>query len=57
MYVSYGLGIPIIALFTPYAWPLWRLVLVAWVGFLSLVPLVFRYSRILRIHFDPAIDP
>ncbi len=63
MYVSYGLGIPLIALFTFLAWlvrphwEIWQLVLVAWVVFLPLVPLVFRYSRILWIHFDRAIDP
>jgi uncharacterized protein (DUF983 family) len=63
MYVSYALGIPLIALFTFLAWliwrdaPIWRLVLLAWLVFLPLVPLVFRYSRILWIHLDRAIDP
>lgn len=63
MYLSYALGIPIIAVFTLIAWliwrdwPIWRLVLVAWVAFLPLVPWVFRASRVLWIHFDRAIDP
>jgi len=63
MYVSYALGIPLIGLFTLLAWlvrptwQIWQLVLVAWLFFLPLVPLVFRYSRILWIHFDRAIDP
>jgi O-antigen ligase len=63
MYVSYALGIPLIALFTFLAWlvrrdwPIGQLVLAAWLAFLPLVPLVFRYSRILWIYFDRAIDP
>lgn len=63
MYFSYALGIPIIALLTLAAWlvlpgwHLWQLVLVAWVLFLPLVPLVFRYSRALWIHFDRYFDP
>jgi uncharacterized protein (DUF983 family) len=63
MYVSYGLGIPIIALFTLLAWlvlprwQLWQLVLVAWLAFLPLVPPVFRWSRVLWIHLDRALDP
>jgi hypothetical protein len=62
MYVSYGLGIPAICLFTLVfwlifpTWQIWRLVLAAWVVFLPLVPWVFRYSRILWIYFDRAID-
>jgi uncharacterized protein (DUF983 family) len=63
MYFSYALGIPIIALFTLVAylarpsWHLWQGVLVAWAAFLPLVPAVFRYSRVLWIHFDQFFDP
>ena len=63
MYFSYGLGIPIIALLTLIVylirpgWHLWQDVLIAWVAFLPLVPAVFRYSRVLWIHFDRYIDP
>lgn len=63
MYFSYGLGIPIIALGTLLgkflfpAYPLHWIVLVAWIAFLPLVPAVFRYSRVLFIHFDRYFDP
>ena len=62
MYVSYGLGIPIIALFTLVVWlcapqwPLWQKVFVAWLAFVPLAPLVYRFSRVAWIHFDRAID-
>jgi hypothetical protein len=63
MYFSYGLGIPLIALFTLLvyllrpSWALWQDVLVAWVVFLPFVPAVFRYSRVLWIHLDQYFDP
>jgi uncharacterized protein (DUF983 family) len=63
MYFSYGMGIPIIALLTLFAyllWPHWHLyqhVLVAWVVFLPLAPFVYRYSRIFWLHFDRYFDP
>ena len=63
MYFSYALGIPIIALFTLVAylllprWHLYQHVLLAWAAFLPLVPAVFRYSRVLWIHFDRYFDP
>lgn len=63
MYFSYALGIPIIALLTlgfylllP-SWQLWQLILLTWLAFLPLVPAVFRYSRVLWIHFDRYFDP
>ncbi|AGA25652.1 DUF983 domain-containing protein [Singulisphaera acidiphila] len=64
MYFSYALGIPIIAagvllgklLLVPH-WPLHWITLVVWVCFLPLAPAVFRYSRILFIHFDRYFDP
>lgn len=63
MYFSYALGIPIIAagtilgklLFPAYA--LHWILLAVWVAFLPLVPVVFRYSRVLFIHFDRYFDP
>ncbi len=62
MYFSYALGIPIIALGTLIVWlvarwPLHWAVLVVWVAFLPLVPLIFRLSRAIFIHFDRYFDP
>ena len=63
MYFSYALGIPILALGTLVAWlllprwPLIWLVGLAWLVFLPLVPAVFRYSRVLFLHFDRMFDP
>ncbi len=64
MYFSYALGIPILAavviagkLWLVPAWPLHWVLLAAWVAFLPLVPAVFRYSRVLFIHFDRFFDP
>ena len=64
MYFSYALGIPIIAagvllgklLLVP-TWPLHWIVLAVWLAFLPLAPAVFRYSRVLFIHFDRYFDP
>jgi uncharacterized protein (DUF983 family) len=64
MYFSYALGIPMIAagvllgklLIVP-AWPLHWILLATWVAYLPLVPAVFRYSRVLFIHFDRYFDP
>lgn len=62
MYVSYALGIPTILvgvligkLLLP-SWPVHWVLLLSWLVFLPLVPLVFRYSRGLWMHFDRAID-
>lgn len=63
MYVSYGLALPIVftlAMALSFVFPSWsfeRVIAVAAVLFLPSVPLVFRYSRILWIHFDRAVDP
>jgi uncharacterized protein (DUF983 family) len=64
MYFSYGMGIPLIAagvllgkyLVVP-SWPLHWIILAVWIAFLPLVPAVFRYSRVLFIHFDRYFDP
>lgn len=64
MYFSYALGIPIIAaalflgmyvLFP--SWPLPLTLLFAWAVFLPFAPAIFRYSRVLFIHFDRYFDP
>jgi uncharacterized protein (DUF983 family) len=63
MYISYALASVIIAAayFTTAAlfptWPGLLLVLVACLVYLPLVPIVFRYSRVLWIYFDRAADP
>ncbi|MBX6314180.1 MAG: DUF983 domain-containing protein [Isosphaeraceae bacterium] len=63
MYFSYTLGMILIALFMLLAYlifPHWRLYqhfLLAWVAFLPLVPAVFRYSRVMWLHFDRYFDP
>lgn len=62
MIVSYAIGVPLLALLSVLVlwltrWPvLWALV-AADAIFIPLVPLVFRYSRVLWIHLDQAIDP
>jgi len=64
MYFSYALAIPIIAagvilgklLIVP-SWPLHWIVLVVWAVTLPLAPALFRYSRVLFIHFDRFFDP
>ena len=39
------------------SWPLHWVLLAVWLLFLPLVPAVFRYSRVLFIHFDRYFDP
>src|SRR5512135_3318975 len=63
MYVSYALAIPLIALLTLIeslflpSWSLLRLVLLAWVISVPLIPWIWQYSRTIWIHFDQWIDP
>ncbi len=63
MYISYAIGIPVVALLTLAAylsfpkWRLYQLVLLAWVGLLPLVPAIYHYSRVLWIYFDRYFDP
>jgi hypothetical protein len=63
MYVSYALSSAVLAaLFFVVAalLPTWRSVPVALVAialYLPLMPLVFRYSRVVWIYYDRAIDP
>ncbi len=63
MYFSYALAIPIIFVLTVIAYlllphrHLYEHVLLAWVAFLPFVPAVYRYSRVMWIHFDRYFDP
>lgn len=64
MYFSYALGIPPVAAgvfvgksYLAPGWPLPLVFLATWVAFLPLAPAVFRYSRVLFIHLDRALDP
>lgn len=60
MYASYFLAIPVLAILTLLIywlllpdWELRNVVFVAVPLFLLLVPLVFRYSRVIWMHLDP----
>lgn len=64
MYVSYFMSIPLLglltllsSLFVVPSWPLEYAALLAGVPYLLLVPLVFRYSRIIWMHIDPPAAP
>jgi uncharacterized protein (DUF983 family) len=63
MYVSYALAIPLIALLTLVehlivpGWSLFRLVLLATVICVPLIPWIWQYSRVVWIYFDRYFDP
>lgn len=64
MYYSYGLGAVVLAILTSLLWflllPTWEfhhVVLVALIPFAFFVPIIFRYSRVLWMHFDHTFDP
>jgi len=63
MYVSYALAIPLIALLTLIEhlivsrWSLFRLVVLASIICLPLVPWIWQYSRVVWIYFDQYFDP
>ena len=63
MYVSYALAIPLIALLTLIehlivpGWSLFRLVVLAALICLPLVPWIWQYSRVIWIYFDQYFDP
>jgi uncharacterized protein (DUF983 family) len=62
MYISYGLALPVIALFAGLLWAVtgWRLtkdVVWAVVLFLPLAPAITFLSRVLWIYFDQTVDP
>ncbi len=63
MYVSYALAIPLLALLTLIehliirSWSLFRLVVLASLISLPLVPLIWQYSRVVWMYFDQYFDP
>jgi uncharacterized protein (DUF983 family) len=63
MYASYFMAIPVLAIIAELIhwlilpeWERENTVLVAIVPFLLVVPVLFRYSRILWIHIDPPME-
>ena len=62
MYISYGLGILVIAgfgllLWTFTRWPLMKITFWAMLLFLPLAPTITLFARVLWIYLDQAIDP
>jgi uncharacterized protein (DUF983 family) len=62
MYVSYALGVftvlPVaILLAIVVEWPLWAVLTIMVVQTLIMVPLFLRFSRIIWLHVDEAVDP
>jgi uncharacterized protein (DUF983 family) len=62
MYVSYALGVftvlPVaIVLAIVVEWPLWAVLTIMVVQTLIMVPLFLRFSRIIWLHVDEAVDP
>ena len=62
MYVSYALGVMIVALFATLLWSVtgWRItkdIIWAVVLFLPLAPTITLFARVLWIYLDQAIDP
>ena len=62
MYISYGLGLVVIAAFSAILWATTRLgfyrsILYGFLIFLPFAPALAVISRVLWIHFDRAVDP
>lgn len=62
MIVSYILAVPLLSLLAVLVWLAsgWRVewvLLVSGLLFLPFVPNLFRYSRVIWIHFDRSVDP
>jgi uncharacterized protein (DUF983 family) len=62
MYISYGIGIVIVALITALLWSMtewWITTDTTWavVLFLPLAPTITLFARVFWIYFDQAIDP
>jgi hypothetical protein len=63
MYVSYALAIPLLTLLTSIeylilpAWSLFRLVVLASLLCVPLIPWLWQYSRVIWIYFDRYFDP
>ena len=62
MYASYVLAVPLLALLALLVWAVtrwpieWVLVLASLL-FLLFIPAIFRYSRVIWLHFDRWTDP
>lgn len=61
MLVSYALGVPLLGLlYVPIAlisgWTVEWVLLAAGLYFLAFVPALFRYSRVIWMHFDRVVD-
>jgi hypothetical protein len=62
MYVSYAMAVPVVALLCLLVsllrpqWSFEGILTAAAILFLPFVPVIFRYSRIIWIHLDRAID-
>jgi hypothetical protein len=62
MYVSYVLAVPLLGILTllfwlGLRWEVERALVAACLIFLLFVPAIFRYSRVLWIHFDRWTEP
>jgi len=62
MLVSYALAVPLLGLLTLATqlitgWRFDLVMLVAALYFLPFVPAIFRYSRVIWMHFDRVVDP
>lgn len=63
MMVSYILSVPVLVLLMLAVWLIWRdwslqrIAVVGFLAFLPFVPEMVRFSRVLWIHFDRAVDP
>jgi uncharacterized protein (DUF983 family) len=62
LYIAYGLAVPVLSILTFICWLLdfgsvGRSFAIAILLFFPLSPLVFRYSRVVWMHIDQAIDP
>src|SRR3954468_6496028 len=63
MYVSYVLGCALLIpsyFLLSYLFPNWSstaIILLALVPYLALTPILFRYSRVLWVYYDRAVDP
>ncbi|HYM11636.1 MAG TPA: DUF983 domain-containing protein [Bryobacterales bacterium] len=63
MIFSYILSVPVLVVLMLAVWLIWRdwslqrIVVAGFVAFLPFVPGMVRFSRVLWIHFDRAVDP
>ena len=62
MYFAYAMSLPtggalVALIWYLMRWQLWQCMVVALAVYLPFVPLIVRYSRVLWLHWDRAIDP